>query len=70
MEEDWRDKRNQIIGLGDNSYKKSYYPQLQEKIAEIERSYSNLISLFNSINDAVIIHDENGKIYHFQFHLL
>jgi len=63
MEEDWRDKRNQIIGLGDNSYKKSYYPQLQEKIAEIERSYSNLISLFNSINDAVIIHDENGKIY-------
>ncbi len=63
MEEDWRDKRNQIIGLGDNSYKKSYYPQLQEKIAEIERSYSNLISLFNSINDAVIIHDEYGKLY-------
>ncbi|NTV19059.1 MAG: PAS domain S-box protein [Bacteroidales bacterium] len=63
MEEDWRNKRNQIIGLGDNSYKKSYYPQLQEKIAEIERSYSNLISLFNSINDAVIIHDEYGKLY-------
>ncbi|MBP1671631.1 MAG: hybrid sensor histidine kinase/response regulator [Bacteroidetes bacterium] len=63
MAEDWRDKRNQIIGLGDNSYKKSYYPQLQEKIAEIESSYSNLINLFNSINDAVIIHDENGKLY-------
>lgn len=62
MEKDWKEQRNQIIGLGENSFKKSYYPELQSKIAELENSYNNLQTIFNSINDGIVIHDTKGKI--------
>ena len=58
----WEKQRDQIIGLGENSFKKSYYPELQQKISELEASYSNLNAIFNTINDGVVIHDEKGKI--------
>ncbi|BDX39225.1 hypothetical protein CYCD_25800 [Tenuifilaceae bacterium CYCD] len=58
----WEEQRNQIIGLGENSFKKSYYPELQLKIAELETAYSNLNTIFNTINDGIVIHDEEGKI--------
>ena len=38
MENDWKEQRSQIIGLGENSFKKSYYPELQLKISELEAS--------------------------------
>ncbi|MGE0076564.1 MAG: ATP-binding protein [Bacteroidales bacterium] len=60
--QDWEEQRNQIIGLGENSFKKSYYPELQLKISELEASYSNLNTIFNTINDGIVIHDEKGKI--------
>lgn len=56
------EQRNQIIGLGENSFKKSYYPELQSKITELEDSYRNLNAIFNRINDGIIIHDEKGKL--------
>lgn len=62
MNDDWHEQRNRIIGLGENSFKKSYYPELQAKISELELSYTNLQSIFNSITDGIIIHDEHGKI--------
>lgn len=58
----WEKQRDQIIGLGENSFKKSYYPELQQKISELEAAYSNLNAIFNTINDGIVIHDERGKI--------
>jgi len=45
------DLRNRIIGLGEHSFKKSYYPELQQRISEL-----NLFkSVFDQINDMVLI---------------
>ena len=63
MREDWREQRNQIIGLGENSFKKSYYPELQEKLSELETSYNNLKSIFDNVGDGMVLHDVNGNIY-------
>jgi PAS domain-containing protein len=63
MKSNWKEQRNQIIGLGENSFKKSYYPELQLKISEIEAAYTNFQSIFNTINDGIVIHDEQGNIY-------
>jgi len=62
MESNWDEYRNKIIGLGENSFKKSYYPDLQSKIEELEATKSNLETIFNSTSDAIIIHDIEGKI--------
>ena len=63
MRDDWREQRNQIIGLGENSFKKSYYPELQEKLSELETSYKNLKSIFDNVEDGIVLHDENGFVY-------
>jgi two-component system cell cycle sensor histidine kinase/response regulator CckA len=34
---DWEQQREKVIGLGTTSIKKSYYPQLQNRLAELER---------------------------------
>lgn len=62
MESNWDEYRNKIIGLGENSFKKSYYPDLQSKIEELEATKSNLETIFNSTSDAIIIHDIEGNI--------
>jgi len=62
MSEDWKKYREKIIGLGESSSRKSYYPELQDKIAELETSRENLLTIINSINDALFIHDQSGKI--------
>ncbi|NCB08127.1 MAG: PAS domain S-box protein, partial [Bacteroidia bacterium] len=62
MKSNWKEQRNQIIGLGENSFKKSYYPELQLKISELETAYTNFQTIFNTINDGIVIHDEQGNI--------
>ncbi|MGL4370404.1 MAG: ATP-binding protein [Spirochaetota bacterium] len=66
---DWDQMRNRIIGLGEQSSRKSYYPELQSKIAQLEQaqeklriSEKNLRTVFNSVHDAILIHDAAGKI--------
>lgn len=48
---DKRDKktftREAIIGLGEESFRKNYYPELQEKIIDLERSNAKLRDLVN-----------------------
>jgi PAS domain S-box-containing protein len=36
-QDDWQPLREKIIGLGDSSFRKSYYPELQRKIADLEQ---------------------------------
>ena len=62
METNWNEHRDKIIGLGEHSLHKSYYPELQERIDELELSKRNLMTLINSVSDAIIIHDKEGKI--------
>ncbi len=62
MAHDWNKDRDKIIGLGEHSLHKSYYPELQEKIDKLESSQRNFSTLINSISDAILIHDENGSI--------
>jgi PAS domain S-box-containing protein len=62
MDERWELYRKKIIGLGEASMKKSYYPELQLKIEALEGSQGNLQSIFNSISDGIIVHSEKGKI--------
>jgi PAS domain S-box-containing protein len=60
--EDWDKYRDRIIGLGDNSGRKSYYPELQKKIRELEEKNQNLSTFFDNTNDAIIIHNAAGEI--------
>ncbi|WP_346862361.1 PAS domain-containing sensor histidine kinase [uncultured Draconibacterium sp.] len=57
----WEKDRNKIIGLGEFSAHKSYYPQLQLKLEELELAYKNSENILSSMPDAVIIHDSSGN---------
>jgi PAS domain S-box-containing protein len=67
----WESQREAIIGFGENSNRKSYYPELQNKIRELEitreellQSERNLTMLFNAMPDALFIHTLEGKVLH------
>jgi len=69
-EDDWKIKREQIIGLGEHSARKSYYPELQQKLRELEHTKSILASTnkqLQSVLDAasevsIIATDQHGMI--------
>ncbi len=61
--------RESIIGLGSESSRRTYYPQLQDRISQLEetredlrRSEANLRAIFDSLHDAVLIHDWEGRL--------
>ena len=61
--------RGKIIGLGERSIRKSYYPQLQRQLEEIEKSRSQLEdsqaryrSLVENINDVIFSLDLAGTV--------
>lgn len=58
----WENHRKKIIGLGETSGRKSYYPELKQKISELEQINNNLSTLFENTNDAIIIHTDKGEI--------
>jgi hypothetical protein len=37
IEENWESQREKIIGLGERSLRKTYYPELQQKLDQLER---------------------------------
>jgi len=47
----WEDQRYKIIGLGEHSLKKSYYPELRQRLAELER----FKALLDQSNDAIFL---------------
>jgi len=63
--------RNKIIGLGDKSARKSYYPQLQARITELEiakrraeESENRFRILLNSTSDGIFIfYSESRNLY-------
>lgn len=62
MENNWEEYRKKIIGLGDTSIKKSYYPELQAKISALEANQKNLSAIIDSISDSIVIHTVKGSL--------
>lgn len=62
MNKEWEKFRQKIIGLGEQSSRKSFYPELQEKIDDLESAQRNLESILNNISDAILISDVEGNI--------
>ncbi len=58
-EEDLREIRNRIIGFGEASLKKSYYPQLQYKQEELERFR---VALDSTLDIVFILEPSSGQI--------
>lgn len=55
--------RDKILGLGENSIRKNYYPQLQARIEELRRAEEKMRTIFNATHDAIFIVDgDGGKI--------
>ncbi|MEJ2590065.1 MAG: EAL domain-containing protein [Candidatus Thiodiazotropha sp.] len=50
-EDDWQARRNQVIGLGERSFHKSYYPQLRQNLDRLER----FRTLLDHTSDFVIL---------------
>ncbi|OGR29790.1 MAG: hypothetical protein A2X83_09550 [Desulfuromonadales bacterium GWD2_54_10] len=69
-EEDWESRREQIIGLGEHSARKSYYPELQQRIHELEATKTTLASanlqlqaVLNAASEfSIIATDQDGLI--------
>ena len=59
---DWNQMRERIIGLGEESSRKSFYPELQQHVARLEQAQENLQTLFNAIPDAIFITDLEGRV--------
>jgi PAS domain S-box-containing protein len=49
--ENWDSLREKIIGLGERSLRKSYYPELQQRLADLER----FRALLDQSNDAIFL---------------
>ncbi|WP_411680170.1 HD domain-containing phosphohydrolase [Clostridium thailandense] len=54
--------RDKIIGLGEFSVRKSYYPELQNSIEKLERSNSMLKALIDAIPDILLLIDRYGNV--------
>jgi len=68
-ERSWEQMRERIIGLGEESSRKSFYPELQQRLTQLEqareelrRSEENLRTVFHAIPDAIFITDLAGGI--------
>jgi len=47
--------RDSIIGLGEGSFKKNYYPELQQKIAKLEQMQARNESLMAAVQDILLV---------------
>lgn len=48
---DWKTRKDRIIGLGERSFHKSYYPQLKQNLDRLERFHT----LLDSTSDFVLL---------------
>lgn len=54
---DWESLREKVIGLGAESVRKSYYPELQKRLHELQESEARFHAIFDSVNDAIFVQD-------------
>lgn len=58
----WDHLKDAIVGLGERSIRKSYYPELKAKIKDLDQQRVFFQSILNSIPDGVVVMDPSGKI--------
>lgn len=56
--DEWSSLREKIIGLGEKSIKKSYYPELQQHLKDLER----FRTLLDQTNDAIFLVDVSSHL--------
>ncbi|MFH1152803.1 MAG: histidine kinase dimerization/phospho-acceptor domain-containing protein, partial [Pseudomonadota bacterium] len=61
-QETWTELRNKIIGLGDHSIRKSYYPELRKQVAELEHLRNLLSGIINSMPSVLIAVDPGFQV--------
>ena len=49
--------RNKLLGLGETSLRKNYYPELRKHMRKLEESHTRYEAIFNSTADGLFIHD-------------
>jgi len=54
--------RDSIIGLGEDSFRKNYYPELQEKIHDLEKINARNRAIILTIPDILLVCDMDGNI--------
>lgn len=54
--------RESIIGLGEESFRKNYYPELQDKLLDLERINVRNKALITTIPDILLVGDIEGRI--------
>ena len=54
--------RDSIIGLGEESFKKNYYPELLQKITILEKLQNRNDTLINAMRDILFIYDAKTQI--------
>jgi len=54
--------REAIIGLGEESIRKNYYPELQDRLLELEKTNSRNRALMTAIPDILLVSDTQGHI--------
>ncbi|MBP1755964.1 MAG: Diguanylate cyclase [Firmicutes bacterium] len=57
--------REAIIGLGEESFRKNYYPELQDKISDLEQMYARNRALLSTIPDILLVSNQKGQIIPF-----
>lgn len=62
LPEEWTERRRQLIGLGESSTRKSYYAELQLRLAELER-FRALLELSKEV--ILVIDPEYGRLLDF-----
>ena len=58
----WDRLKDSIVGLGERSIRKSYYPELKNKIRDLDQQRSFFQSTLFSIPDGVVVMDPAGMI--------
>jgi diguanylate cyclase (GGDEF)-like protein len=54
--------RDSIIGLGEDSFRKNYYPELQDKIHDLEKINARNKAIISTIPDILLVSDHYGNI--------
>ncbi len=57
--------RESIIGLGETSFRKNYYPSLQREIALLEQLNSQYRTLIETIPDILLVGNPQGELHYF-----
>ncbi len=65
FENDYNELRSKIVGLGEHSIRKSYYPELQKKLSELEYSESKNKAILGAIPDMLLLLGKGGYIIDF-----